>query len=523
MVFKEEFITVFVFACFLSTFFSVKILTLFQQCGYKLDEFYDCVFTSNKREIMRLSTYSLTFLAGLTVISLCLQKFKGGVELLVYAFSILLARLYFMTEKIIKPPNMTSRFMRIYLFSCLSLSFAVAFLSSMLVLSAKELRFLPLGLIPILCLIFIAVGWLIDFPYTKIRYLLSVSKCKRRLNSNKNLIKIGITGSFGKTTTKNYLYALLSKKFKVLVTPASYNTPLGICKTVKNDIGDYEVFIAEMGARRKNDIKTLCKIVKPSIGVLTGVTNQHTKTLGNLEDVKNAKYQLIDGLIGEKYKVFSADCEDLKSLYERAGAPKIYSGINGKRVNASQIKQTKDGIDFIINLDGESFNTFCPLLGEHNITDLCIAVEVALYLGVDKGKILSTIPTLKPPNHRAEIINSPTGITVIDDGYNANLEGIKSTAEAIKVLDGYKVAVTSGVVELGNLTAEINQKVGAVLSNTFDCIICVGSNAEHIEKGVNSNKKVQKVKSLNEATEILKQTVKSGDVVAFFNDIPDRY
>ena len=510
--------------CFLALFFSIKILTLFQQCGYRLNEFYSCVFVENKTEIRRLSIYSLIYLA-LEVAFICLFKSDDGwLQLSNYALSVLIAGSFYFGVKILKYPSLTKRFIRISIISYIISGGLVAFASVCLCYFQRcEFRFLPLCIIPLLSVFSVAFGWLIDFPYTKFLYFISVRRCKKRLSKNKNLIKIGITGSFGKTTTKNYLFRFLSLKYKVLVTPSSYNTPLGICKTVSDDILLYDVFIAEMGARYKNDIKTLCKIVKPSIGVITGISEQHTKTLKNIEGVKFAKNQLIDGLIGEKYAVFSSDSEYVIDLYEKAGCHKSFSGISGGTVSAKDIKQTCDGIYFTLILGKEEYKTFCPLLGIHNISDICLAIDVALFLGVEKSKILSVIPTLKSPPHRAEVIKTQKGITIIDDGYNANLKGIESTSNAIRSIDGYKIAVTSGIVELGEYCDFMNQKVGEVLAETFDLIVCVGRNSKSIIKGVGNKKETISVSNLNETTEIIKNRAKSGDVVAFFNDIPDRY
>ena len=152
-----------------------------------------------------------------------------------------------------------------------------------------------------------------------------------------------------------------------------------------------------------------------------------------------------------------------------------------------------------------------------------LRLQLGLYLGVEKNKILSVIPCLKPVKHRSEVIKTTTGITVIDDGYNANLEGIKSTSQAISQFDGFKVAVTAGVVELGVKTKEINYAVGEVLAKTFDLIICVGANGKYIALGVGGKVKTIEIEKLSDCNEIIKRSTKSGDVVAFFNDVPDRY
>ena len=325
---------------------------------------------------------------------------------------------------------------------------------------------------------------------------------------------------------------MLSTKYRVLKTPSSYNTPLGICKTVNGSDLDVDIFIAEMGARRKNDIKKLCKTVRPSMGIITGITDQHGETLGGIEGIKRAKNQLIDGLIGEKTAIFSSDTKESEELFKKANCKKYLVGIKGKRfVYAKNIKQEKHGIYFTLVISGKEYQTFSPLLGEHNISNICLAVCASKILGVEDEKILSVIPRLSPPPHRAQILQTDEGVTVIDDGYNANIVGLRSTAKAVQSFDGEKIAVTPGIVELGKNSKEINFEVGKILGETFDEVIAVGKNADDILSGYSAVKRKdnayknfgRKVNTREKAQEILATKNLKGKVVVFFNDLPDRY
>ena len=514
----------FVLCLFTSVFFSFKMLAVFQQCGYKTDEFFMAIFGGKKREIIKLSTYSAVLFVFLMLANLFLVEYNTSYCIFVVVISSLTSGVYFVFSKTKKRVKFTNRCLRIFIFSVLSLCalccFFVVFAQR---LNFKTIRCLPLFLIPLFIPLFLVVGKFINYPYDAFRYNISKRLCKKRLAKNKNLIKIGITGSCGKTSVKNYLEKMLKTKYRVLATPLSYNTPLGICKTVKKDVLNYDLFIAELGARRKNDVKELCKMVEPQIGIITSILPQHTKTLGGIDGVKNAKFQLIEGLCGEKTGFFYNDLSYLYDLYKRAKCNKVLVGEGGE-VYFQNAEQKSDGIEFELVVGNATYKTFTPLLGLHNLKNICIATAVALYLKVEINNILCAIQNLAPPKHRAEIIKNQRGVTIIDDSYNANIEGIKSTAQAMDVFKGNKIAVTSGIVELGKEYKDLNFEVGKILAQSFSTVIVMGVNAQKIKDGVQKEggtaifySDMQKVK------DFLLKELKKGDVVVFFSDLPDVY
>ncbi|MBQ7373178.1 MAG: UDP-N-acetylmuramoyl-tripeptide--D-alanyl-D-alanine ligase [Clostridia bacterium] len=508
-------------------FFSIKIATVFQQCGYRIGEFFSAIFSGKKREIVKLSTYSLLFLIATAVGCVFFNKHNLTFSLYVFTVFTLLDGLYFFKTKIVKKSKLTHRFLRIYF---LSAFFSSAFCTAifLLVKSFLSQNFiyyasLSLAFVPVGVPCFLSLGKIVNFPYDAFRYCLSKAICAKKIAKNKDLIKIGITGSSGKTSVKNYLAKMLQTKYRVLATPSSYNTPLGICKTVRGGLENYDVFIAEMGARRKNDIKELCKMVKPNVGIITSILPQHTKTLGGIKGVKRAKNQLIEGLCGKKSAFFNDNSQESFDLYQKANCEKFLVGERGF-VRWQNAVQRLDGIDFDIVVYGKSYKTFTPLLGFHNLENICIAVAVALYLKVDISKILGVIPTLSSPRHRAEIIKTANGVVVVDDGYNANIEGIKSTAIAIGKLSGKKIAVTSGVVELGEEDKTVNYQVGQVLAQNFSLVIAMGVNSTSVKNGALSvGGQVEVLSDMQTVKKYLLNQLKRGDVVAFFSDLPDVY
>ncbi len=523
----ENLLTSFVLGVFCFTFFSQKTLAVFQQCGYKTSEFLRSLFLGKRFEIKRLSTYSLIFLFYIIIVTLSFYKFKTTYLLLVLIGGVMLSGVFYLSSSIVKRADFTRRFSRIFLASSLFAGL-FSFLAYYLIDAYSRgvsFAFVPLALLPILSPFFIILGMLLNLPYDKIRYLLSKYTCKRKISKYPNLVKIGITGSYGKTSVKEYLVKMLSAKYSVLYTPNSYNTPLGICKTVKGDLENYDVLVAEMGARRKNDIKELCKMVCPDVGIITGISNQHGLTLGGEKGVKLAKNQLIEGLSGKGFAVFSCKSSGAKELFERAKCKK-YCVLNGENdcVLAENVLQTIDGISFDLLFKNQRYKTFAPLLGEHNVENILIATAVSLNLGVPIQKILSVIPTLTPPPHRAQIIKTSRGVTVIDDGYNSNLRGIESTANAIKPFSAIKIAIVSGIVESGKEEYITNFKVGEILAKTFDQIIAVGVNGRAIKDGAESlGKAAIFAKTTKSAVQMLNENSNKTTVVCFFNDLPDKY
>ena len=522
----ENLLTSFALGVFCFTFFSQKVLAVFQQCGYKTDEFFKALFLGKKVEIRRLSIYSLIFLFYIVLVSLIFHKFKTTYLLLILIGGVVLSGAFYLSSLIVKRADFTRRFIRIFLSSSLFAGL-FSFLAYRLIDSLGggiSFAFAPLALLPILSPIFIIFGMLINLPYDKVRYLLSKRICKKKISKYPNLIKIGITGSYGKTSVKEYLVKMLSTKYNVLYTPNSYNTPLGICKSVKGDLSSYDILVTEMGARRKNDIKELCKMVCPDVGIITGISNQHGQTLGGEEGVKIAKNQLIEGLSGKGFAVFSCKSSGAKELFEKAKCKK-YCVLNGVSdcVLAQNITQTVDGISFDLILKNQRYKTFAPLLGEHNVENILVATAVSLNLGVPIQKILPVIPTLAPPPHRAQIIKTSHGVTVIDDGYNANLRGIESTVNSIKHFSAYKIAIVSGIVESGKEDYITNLKVGEILAKTFDKIIAVGVNGKAIKDGAESlGKSVVLSQTTKSAVQMIDKNSKE-TVVCIFNDLPDKY
>ncbi len=359
-----------------------------------------------------------------------------------------------------------------------------------------------------------------------------LNDAKRKLEARNDLIKIGITGSYGKTSTKFILATILGEKYKVLATPSSFNTPMGLTRVIREQLLDsHEVFLAEMGARHVGDIAELVDLVHPKYGVLTSVGAQHLETFGDIETVANTKYELIAGLPSDGVGFFASDGGEVDKLYERAAVKKYHAGLTGGWLDmyAENIEVGPEGSTFVLkNGLGERASCRTDLLGRHNIQNIVLACAVAKELGLTMAEIARGVAKLEPVEHRLQLIRGGNGITVIDDAFNSNPVGAKAALDVLSAFPGRHVIVTPGMVEQGEQEDEINRRFGRQMAHTCDIAILVGKKhtapiAEGLRENGMSEENIYAVNTLDEATAILGQVGRIGDTVLFENDLPDNY
>ena len=339
------------------------------------------------------------------------------------------------------------------------------------------------------------------------------------LNERK-IVKVGIVGSYGKTSVKNILKTLLETRYRVETTPASYNTPIGVAKSVHSaQFADAEIFLCEMGARHIGDIKELCDLVKPDYILFTGVCAQHVQTFGGEEQVLATKCEALAssaGLavcaeslrekIGENYPEFVEKCRFV-------GEPDF-----------AELSATKTKIS--MSVCGESVSVEVPLLGEAAVENVMLAVRMAEVLGLNKDEISSGLSQVKATEHRLELTEK-NGVYILDDAYNCNERGAKIAIDALGRFAGRKYIVTPGIVETGVLHEAINGKLGCLLAEAkLDGVLIVGETQAKVivdgYKNAGGDMGVLSVvPSLPDAVNALKGKLSAGDCVLFMNDLPD--
>lgn len=389
--------------------------------------------------------------------------------------------------------------------------------------------YLPALLLPIIVLL----GYFITYPIEEGIKLHFLHDAKKKLQSHTSLIRIGITGSYGKTSTKFALGTILSEKYNTLITPHSYNTPMGITRVIREELRpEHEVFVAEMGARYVGDIDELCDLVKPVIGMLTSVGKQHLETFGSFEQIANTKFELIASLPEEGVAVFNADNEICRELSERnvAVQEKLLYGIacdDELYMRAVDIGVGPKGSHFtLVGPEGDRIECHTKLLGEHNILNIVGCAAIASYLGLTMTEIASGIRKIEPVEHRLQLI--PGVVTVIDDAFNANPAGARAAMDVLRLFDGRRIVVTPGMVELGDEEIELNREFGRVMAGSTDIAILIGKKrAEAIKEGLLEcgfpEESIIVTANLDEATKHIATLTKAGDVVLFENDLPDNY
>ena len=348
-------------------------------------------------------------------------------------------------------------------------------------------------------------------------------KTKRQLKRC-NVIKIAITGSYGKTSVKNFLKELLDVRYKVLSTPESYNTPMGIAKTVKGLDISHQVFIAEMGARRKGDIKRLMKIVDPDIAVLTGINSQHLETFKTKENIIDEKLQIFRFLKKEGKAFANGNLKQLIEEKQDIVQDISFAGAEGDEVYATDIAIGQDGCVFKLHFGEKSFVATTMLIGRHNVENLAVASAVAYSLGVSPKHIVERIATIEPVPHRLQLISKDV-VNIIDDTFNGNPDGARIALETLGCFGGRKVVVTPGLVELGNKESAENKILGKHIAEVADVVALIGGHrSEYIRSGMTDfDGEILHFASLKEAQKSFKDFIHIGDTVLLLNDLPDIY
>lgn len=326
--------------------------------------------------------------------------------------------------------------------------------------------------------VFLAAAAILLWPADYFLKKLIVRRAKRKISQFPNLKIIGITGSYGKTTMKEILAAVLSEKFKVLKTPESVNTEVGIGRLILKEVGPQtEIFIVEMGAYRRGEIKTLCELARPDIAILTGINEAHLERFGSIENTIAAKFEIVENAKPDAVVVLNKDDERVMKNYER------YMG--SRRIEFYSKNNDPLSPSFSPLSKGESER---GILGDYAKGIVNAARLIAKELGMTDAKIDKGISQIKPIPHRLQPIETAGGILVIDDSYNANPDGVR---EAIKVLSAFKdrrkIYLTPGLVEMGKRSAEIHREVGRQLAKAADLVILIrNSVTPFIAEGIKS-------------------------------------
>lgn len=358
----------------------------------------------------------------------------------------------------------------------------------------------------------------------------------RRSLSDCSPLVVGITGSYGKTTTKFCVGAVLAEDRSTLVTPESYNSFLGVTRTINEHLRpDHEAFVVEMGMFRQGDIIELCELVHPKIGVITAIGPMHLERLGSIEAIAAAKAEILQALPTDGHFITNADDPRCVQIASEAHVPVTMFGVRSSsaQVLARNVRLQDGRTLFDLHLAGPDSPVTpvsAELLGDHNVLNLLAAAAVGHVLGIASGRIATGLSRVQAPPHRLQPIhNRPARIVVIDDAYNSNPEGARAALDVLRQHPAERrLLVTPGMVELGDREQELNRRFGEQAGAVCDLAILVGpARTQPIRDGLLSagmgEQYVHVVRDIGEATALLGRLTRAGDVVLFENDLPDTY
>ena len=335
-----------------------------------------------------------------------------------------------------------------------------------------------------------------------------------------NLKVVGVTGSVGKTSTKDIIANVLSKKYKVLKTEGNNNNHIGLPLTILR-IQDEEIAVIEMGMNHLGEISYLTKIAKPDIAVITNIGTSHIGNLGSRENILKAKLEILEGM--DKKKIVINNDNDLlnKWYLENKNNIEIHTfGIkNESEFNAKNIKLKENSSEFIFENKNEKINIEVPVGGEHFILNALCGAAVGKLLNLNNEEIKNGIKDFKLTAKRMEINHLKNNITIINDSYNASYESMKASISNLKNMNGErKIAVLGDMFELGDFSEKLHKEVGTeIYKNKIDKLYLIGNYSKFIgeeaEKEGYKKENIFYFENKDELFNNLKNNLKSGDVI----------
>lgn len=351
------------------------------------------------------------------------------------------------------------------------------------------------------------------------------------LKKHSNLEVIGVTGSYGKTSIKNIVGEILNEFEPTLITPESYNTPMGLTITVNNHLNVFHKnFIAEMGAYYEGEIKELCDLVSPKIGIVSSIGNQHLETFKNIETIQRTKMELVECLPSDGLAILNYDNEYIREYKIKNNVEvKYYSLLSPEAdLYAKDLKIVDGKYNFVLTYDDKDYLFETKLLGSHNVENILAAILVCLYKGIDITSIQRKVASVKPIAHRLEYKFVNSELSILDDAFNSNTRGIK---EAINVLETFnnkqRIVITPGLIDLGVEQVPFHEELGQYFYGRCDYVYVVGKyNKKTLQYGIeNSDFEPNNVKYVDNFVDAYNSAVaiKGEKVILIANDLPDKF
>ncbi len=482
---------------------SSRLLYFFQLKEYRLDRFIDFIrYDKGKRQV--INPFGLILYIAFIVL-----YFYGDYSLVIY-----LAALAAMSNIIIV---IAKGFFRFKPTKKALLIFGAQ------VLSLVSYIYFNYG-IESLFIIYIAAPILLSSlvlflsPVTKLAKEIYISRAKQKISSMKDLKVVGITGSYGKSSTKEFLHQILATKYKVLKTPENINTDIGVAKVILNKLNEnHEIFIIEMGAYKIGEIANICKMRNPDIGILTAVAKQHLSLFGSLENIKIAKSELLQSVREGGLRIINGDNVNSKDVAQNLGLESVTYGIKDKDVEykINDLKEENGKIYF--EVDGAHISA--EVTGAHQALNITAAIIAAKEIGMTKIEIECAVKQINPPEAVLSLRSGYRGSIILNDSYNSNLDGFIAAINVAKnqKVQGRKILITMGMIELGKESDEIHEEVARHAKDNFDLFIITRKEAYAPFAKVIPESKIKLIEDSDVLLKYMKKTVEQYDLILIEN------
>ena len=514
--------------CALSFVYSKHSLHMFQQQHYELKRYSKWLFNKNNIHFSPVLVY-----IALALIIYFLDYFKVVDNNLLLLFISLFITVLFTIYVVYMEAKkyyaidlvLTARVKRqifVYTILLVAITYAVLILYENYFLTGIVSVYLPYLLVYLVAIITYPIEELIKKRYE--------NEARQILDKMDNLIKIGITGSYGKTSTKNIINDIVSDNYFTLMTPASFNTPMGITRTIREQLKPiHEVFVCEMGADKINDISYLMNFIKPKFGVVTSIGPQHLSTFGTIGNIVYEKMKEIELLPSDGIGIINVDNELIANYQIKNNCKIIRVGIDNQNADyvAKNIKYTSEGSSFSVKIGNKSYKFNTLLLGKNNITNILIGIAAAVELNIDIKDIVKKVSGIKQISHRLEV-KRMNNMTFIDDAFNSNPVGSKMAIDVLQNMNGKKIVITPGMIDLGKIQDKTNEEFGEYMADKVDYVLLVAEKQTKpiynglVKSGFDSNK-IKVFENTKDAINYAYANFTSDDTILIENDLPDAF
>lgn len=504
-----------------------KSLHMFQQNRYEIRRYWPWLLEHIQLDIKQSIKWVVIYVSYISIAFIA-NLYPSIGATLVILLTLLLSYQFIRVEQrmnYIKKLNMTSRVKR-----------QIVVMVGLVLITLYFIFMLDWMWIALFTPIMIGIIWLyiilmalITLPFEGLVKYYFIHKAKMILNQQSRLIKIGITGSYGKTSSKNILNEILSEKYYVLSTPASFNTPMGLTITIREQLkAIHQVFIAEMGADKVGEIDFLSKFIRPQYAIITSIGPQHLNTFKTLENIISEKMRLVENLPVSGVCVINFDYETVRNYRIKNNCKIIRYAIDHEAdFMAKNIEYSPNGSNFIVVCSEGEYPFSTRLLGKHNISNILAGIALGRELGLSWELLQKAVSNVNYVEHRLQL-KKINGFNYIDNAFNSNPEGARMSLEVLKLMPNHRYIVTPGMIDLGVKQHELNKQFGIQMKDNVDTVLLIGRKQtlpiyEGLKESGFDMEQVVVLDTVKEAFKYIESHANKDDIILLENDLPDAF